>query len=444
MNIKCPKCHARASLPDSKLGAKVKCGECGRIFVAAPIGARNVHSGGMNTGALIGIGVAVVAFLGFLIVNNRTKDDPAPSVAAAPAKAQAAPEQAWIDPMSWDGPIVQAAVEIHDAAAAFDTHRVRRRLDAARIYGARALLAATAAPDRVLSAAEAAEAAVQNVAVPSGPSIDIAAFADLSPTERDAQLDAYANELLTGASTELVAAWKPFDSKVSDLDDDFATVRLFLSPRAEDGGVGRRTIDWHLAKDPITGLWRAYHWARWYSLKEQALVRSQNKGFEKVTLSDGSRVLEREPEPLEHLESTPADVRARIDSLYATMVDLDLTKEAMQARADIVDIGRPAIPILLTGLFNTPLDTDDNAIIANIIVTALRDITDQYFGYEPQILAGSAAGTTEERRASAIKQWFAWWHLNEKKFDEKEERVDGLEGLIELDEKEKAWLERDN
>ena len=56
--------------------------------------------------------------------------------------------------------------------------------------------------------------------------------------------------------------------------------------------------------------------------------------------------------------------------------------------------------------------------------------------------SGSAAGTTEERRTSAIKQWFAWWYRNEDKFDKKDESDDGLEGLIELTEKEERWLER--
>ena len=71
----------------------------------------------------------------------------------------------------------------------------------------------------------------------------------------------------------------------------------------------------------------------------------------------------------------------------------------------------------------------------------LRRITGQYFGYKPQALQGSGLGTTEERRMSSIKQWFAWWYRKGARF-EKKVVEDGLEGLIELTEKEKRWLER--
>ena len=31
-------------------------------------------------------------------------------------------------------------------------------------------------------------------------------------------------------------------------------------------------------------------------------------------------------------------------------------------------------------------------------------------------MVGSATGTTAERRGSAVKQWFAWWHRKGAKF----------------------------
>ena len=105
-------------------------------------------------------------------------------------------------------------------------------------------------------------------------------------------------------------------------------------------------------------------------------------------------------------------------------------------------IGKPAIPILLNGMFDTRLETEEDAIRVNIMVTALREITGVSKGYEPQVLVGSSAGTTEERRQSAIRQWFAWWEIHQKSFEEIEEAQDGLDGLIELTEEEEKWLER--
>ncbi len=125
------------------------------------------------------------------------------------------------------------------------------------------------------------------------------------------------------------------------------------------------------------------------------------------------------------------------------MIDLDLTKEASRAQTEMERIGRPAIPILLTGMYEIPLDTEDHSIQVNIIVQTLRSITGQYFGYKPQELVGSGLGTSKERRDSSIKQWFAWWYRKKDKFTEKEV-VDGLEGKIELTEREKRFLDRDD
>jgi hypothetical protein len=186
---------------------------------------------------------------------------------------------------------------------------------------------------------------------------------------------------------------------------------------------------------------KAWKWERWLSPDELKAAKKK-KGYEVKTLSDGSVVHEREPAPLGHLEDTPEEVRKEIDALLATMLDLELTKEGARARRRLVEIGRPSIPPLLTKFFEIPADSEENRIRCNMIDQALSDITGQHFGYAPGE-AGTAAGTTEERRASSIKQWFAWWYKNEKRFTVKKVE-DGLDGLIELDAKEKAWLERND
>jgi hypothetical protein len=133
-------------------------------------------------------------------------------------------------------------------------------------------------------------------------------------------------------------------------------------------------------------------------------------------------------------------LRTKIDELVATSLDLDLTKESSRAQRELVTLGRPAIPILLTKLYETPADTEENRIRCNIVDQTLQRITGQAFGYAPGE-SGSVAGTTEERRQSSIKQWFAWWYENQRKFTEKK-TSDGLEGKIELTEQEQRWLER--
>jgi predicted Zn finger-like uncharacterized protein len=40
MLTECPSCQARASLPDEKAGSKVRCLDCGRVYVAHAAGPR--------------------------------------------------------------------------------------------------------------------------------------------------------------------------------------------------------------------------------------------------------------------------------------------------------------------------------------------------------------------------------------------------------------------
>lgn len=405
MLIQCPSCHARAQIPDSQEGAKVRC-ECGRIYVARGKGSKG-SSAGPNTGLIIGGFVGVVALVVVIFV-ARGADGDAPVAKAAPEAAPAPPP---VLDFGWNSPLVKDVVAIHAAARAGERERLKGLLHAGRVW------------EREHTSPE----GERDPAVP--------AFAALPPHERVDAQDRWVRELIEGADKELVADWLPYDGLVVHQEDEEALVRVAVRPHA--GGIENRWVEWRLAKED--GRYKAWSWARWLSPDEEKAAK-RKKGYEVVTLSDGSLVHERPPEPLPHLDDTPPELRTRIDTLVATMLDLELTKEAARARRELVEIGRPAIPILLTKLFETPADTEENRIRCGLVDQALQGITGQQFGYAPGE-AGSAAGTTEERRQSSIKQWFAWWHKNQKRFEEKK-TSDGLEGLIELTEEEKRWLER--
>lgn len=409
MLIQCPSCHARAKLSDEHEGAKVRCAECGRVFVARPQGAKGSVTSGSSTGVVIGVGAGVVVLAFALFVMSRSPDEPVAAQTTAPAPVVAPPPTTL--ETGWKNEQVQAMVKLHTAAFAGDRDTVKTLLHGGRIWA------------REHTSAE-------GVLDPA-----VAPFESLPPHERVVALDRWAEELCTGAGKELVADWQPFDGELVEQDDTGAFVRLNVKPRA--GGVESRWIEWHLARDGTR--FKAWKWQRWLS-PDEVKAEKKKKGYEVKTLSDGSIVHEREPAPLAHLEDTPEELRKEIDGLLATMLDLELTKEGSRARRRVVEIGRPAIPALLTKFFEIPADSEDNRIRCNMIDQALSDITGQSFGYAPGE-AGTAAGTSEERRQSSIKQWFAWWYKNEKRFVEKP-REDGLEGLIELDAKEKAWLER--
>jgi predicted Zn finger-like uncharacterized protein len=409
MLIQCPSCRARAKLSDDHEGAKVRCAECGRVYVARPAGSKGPTRSAPNTGLMIGAFVGVLALIVVIFIVKSSGSD-APVTKAAPVVE--APPPAPID-FGWRSELVQGVVALHNAAAALDRERVKTMLHGPRIW----------------EREHTDEAGVRDPAAPQ--------FAALPPHERADAMERWAEDLVAGASKEVVADWLPYDGEALDVGDEEAVVRVAVKPRA--GGIENRWVEWRLAKDG--NRFKAWRWERWVS-PDEVKAEKRQKGYEKVTLSDGSIVHERAPEPLGHLEDTPDELRTRIDALVATMLDLELTKEGARARRELIELGRPAIPILLTKFFEIPADTEENRIRCNIIDQTLQSITGQQFGYAPGE-AGSAAGTTEERRDSSIKQWFAWWYKNQDRFTTKKTE-DALEGLIELNAAEKAWLERNS
>jgi predicted Zn finger-like uncharacterized protein len=428
MLIQCPACHARARIPESQEGAKVRCGECGRIFVAGVTGGHRQGSTRGNQGLWIGLGVGAVALLFVVFLLSRGGDEPPPPVVEAPPTKIVEESALRLD---YDSELAQITVKFHLAAQGLDGMRIRTSMHGPGIYAWKKgleLAAAAEKPDDVEITEAQREAWM-------------AEYRALQNVDQLGVMAQWTDLITTGEEKDFFLDWRPFDGEVIELLDTRATVHIAVTSILESS-TEKRTYEWKLLLD--RGTWKVESWERWLSPAEIAAARKRRgRGYEQVTLSDGSKVREREPEPLPHLEDTPPELRTRIDKLIDTMLDLDLTKEASRAREDLVKIGRPTIPRLLTKLYEIPLETEDQSIQVNQVVVALRDITGQYHGYEPQELIGSAAGTTRERRLSSVKQWFAWWYIYKRTFTENEtETSDALEDLIELTDKEKAWLER--
>jgi len=431
MLIECPACQARATVPDSKRGAKVRCPGCSRVYQAQPRsrtgsgGSRargRAADPGANRSRWILGGIGGVGLVGILILGSRGDDEPAVTQAAAPAP----PPQVVVDdvPSDWDLEAVQAAVRIHEAAAQ------GRASDVAALLHAPAALAFLELAEEL----ESSEAALELDVLASQRASDLAALAadELAARTRELAQRIVDGEFLDG---NLVSGWRPYDREGLQISDDAVSFRLAVTSRDPDRAGEKRSVEWRMAK--VDGEWRAWAWFRYIGEKERK--GRLRHGTEKVTLSDGIEVTEREPEPLGHLETTPQELRDVIDALVDTMTDLDLTREAAAAKRRLVDIGRPAIPILLTQLFENPLENQDQAIQGNMVVETLREITGQRFGYRPAVGDG-AMSTTDERRNSSIRQWFAWWYRNELTFEEKKQGKDELEKLI--TEEDKRLLER--
>jgi len=397
MLIKCPACRAEARLPESQEGAKVRCGECEKVYVARPRGSRSKHKDA-NTNARLGILTGAILVLGvaFVIIRRSSSGDPTPVAAAeASPSVSALPPQAPAAAVSpWESDPVRAVRDVYEAVAAYDDQRVLGRLDLARLHAAH-------------SSAESAGGAGQPE------------FGDLSALEVAEFRAASLATLTDRTAPDAIGAWRPFDGEVVSESDSEALVYVKVTGLDEETSLETRTIAWELVRDPRDGgRWHVAGWERVLTAAETRAVRvAKQARVERVELSDGSKVFEAIPEPLAHLESTPQELRARIDTLYVQLVDLTLSpRKNADAKAALVEIGGPALPVLLTGLYEIKLETQDQAIQVNLINQCLEEITGYYTGYKPQIMEGSATGTSAERRESAVKQWFAWWHRDGAKF----------------------------
>ena len=420
MLIECPFCHARAQIPESKEGSKVRCGECGRVYGARPAGGRRGSQTNPTPFVVGGLLVVVGAIL-FSIINKH--EPPAPPTQVVEDETPPPPSR------GWDAPAVQTVLRWHKAASAGQRAVLAGAIDGATVHAIRAEQARAAAEE---AAAEGAEPAALEGLLAKG-------WTELQSFEKQAQLDTWVDELLDTSNEDAIANWTPFDGGIEVDNNGILTIHVDCQPAA--GGADARKFEWVLVEEGDGFV--ATRWGRWVDPDAVTFTGGRrDKGYDKVTLSDGSVVHERQPEPLEHLESTPPELRAEIESMYADIINMDLTKEQSRAKARLVEIGKPAIPRLLTGLYEIELTDDDKRRQANNVVQVLRDISGQYFGYAPMEGIGGALSTTEERRQSSIKQWFAWWHKKGKRFEEAE-KVDALDAALgEMTDEERRWLER--
>ena len=421
MIIQCPFCRTESRLSADREGAKVRCGECGKVYTARPPRAAGQRRSSGTSGLTIGIfgGAAVLIVIVLVVVRNIEPESVAPVVEAVEEPEQ----RPIVDTMGWDSELVKTVRDVYQAAFDGDRGRLHNLLYLEQIY----MDAGGGADFTTLTTAQVETLFEEQLAR--------LVEASEAPESSEAPGD-----------DDLVLDWKPFDGQVVEERDTEATVRVKVQGRGGETAIETRTMEFRLARDIRAGdRWKVVSWERWFSPEELAArKRRRAREYEKVTLSDGSVVFEAEPRPLEHLEDTPPELRRQIDEAYARMLDFELRPpENAAAMRALVAIGRPALPILLTGLFEIPLETDEQAMKVNLINQSLEGITGYYTGWKPQVSEGSGTGTTDERRQSAIKQWFAWWFRKGSRFEEKEEKKDLLDEIITPSPRDLREIERD-
>ena len=418
MLIECPFCHAQAQIPESREGSKVRCGGCGKVYVAREPGAKGQRASSGGSGVTIGITVGALVLVGLIaLVISRMGGSSAAPVAKPPPPPVSEPK---VDHTGWDSQPVRSVRELYDAAESRDTGKLTALISGAGLVEARRAAAANA-PE--------GEQPAPDLAAPPRP------WGEMTSVERDELVAQVVDQLTSAEGEDAVAAWKPFDGGVVEEEDRHATVRVQVQ-RRDGSSLETRNIEWRLVQEGER--WKAAAWERWFSPEELRAARAgRSKEVSKVQLEGGVVLYQADPRALPHLEDTPPELRAKIDQLCARLVDFTLRpRENDAAQRELVAIGRPAIPILLTQLYEIRMVDDETASKVHKVYRSLVDIT----GYDPGF---TLLGSTDERREATLRAYFAWWlRKGEERFEKKVEQPDLLDTLIQPTEKDLREIER--
>jgi predicted Zn finger-like uncharacterized protein len=408
MMIQCPACKAQAKLPDSKEGAKVRCPECSRVYVARARGRGQAKSVDPTRYVIFG-GAAVVLFVMWMVMKGSPSKTP-----VVMAEVEEAPAPVYVDSTGWDSALVKLARSLHDLVVAESEGVLALLRDRPAVWDFQ-----------------------KNVGSVEGEEQEVRAWAELGRDEQTDFVNQVVNEMLRGLDRELLADWKPYEGWVQSETATEAVVRLRVTNRA-DATMTDRHVQWTF--NAAGGKWLAARWERWISPEEEAAMKAQAPSkIVKRTLSDGSFVIEGKVREVEQIEEVSEEERARIDALCDQLVDLDARPRVRtNANNALVETGKTAIPSLLNKLATIPLETDEQAMQLNLVHLALTEITGYITTFKPH----EALGGTLERRESGIKQWFGWYERRFKRFEERKEEEDPLMDLKPRNERERREFEK--
>src|SRR6187402_3385870 len=245
MLIECPFCHATANLPESKEGAKVRCGGCAKVYVAREKGSK--HKGSTGPNPLHIVLAAGGAALALLVIFMATRSDKgAPPAQAAGAPKTPPPRE---DLTGWDSVPVKAVRAVYDSATPGNEAGLSVRIDPER-YAARLV--------------EEHAAAVAAGTAPEGPAPRT--WKELDTLERAELLAAAARGWLEGQGDTVALLWKPYDGRVISESDGDAVVHVNVAGRAGELQTESRVIEWKLVRRG--GDWKVWSWARYVSPEE--------------------------------------------------------------------------------------------------------------------------------------------------------------------------------
>ncbi len=396
--ISCPQCGKQYRVPPAAMSRKLTCKNCTRTFI--PKAATRSHGRNAarrnNTSTYVALGAVAVGaiVIGIIIANLGPVE-----LETAP---QAAPTAKSVD-IGWSNPRVQKVVAWANAVHDKDTFLLSRSTDTAAIQ---AFLAVEL--DR--------------------PILN-------QPLEQRAEVEKIVlGELINGEKSQIL---RDFSAQDAQLDEEAmatspaGTVLLRMPPRegtvyaelAQRPGLGYTrgmeaqvrvsfrwrdpdvlVTGWETVRQPPKPRERKGH--KPHEVIPQPVVSERKFGGQTIQVAESELV------PLDHLPDTPPELRQEIDDLIAALIDLDAPGAVSNRSINrLVEIGRPAIPRLLTKLTEVE-PTGDGKLQLLRVLQALRTMSGARFGFNPADRKELLVGGTKEERLSALKQWYAWWYKN--------------------------------
>ncbi|MCE9594442.1 MAG: zinc-ribbon domain-containing protein [Planctomycetes bacterium] len=376
MLIACPFCKTQAKIAEELEGSKVKCPQCKRTYSALEKLERGDKV--LTPGRLL-LASLVVPIVGGTIlyvvkstesaptIENRTdamKEAAAAPVAAAASVAAPAVAAPVAPESKWNTDALDAVRELFGAAYAFDAARASTGL--AEVAGA--------------------------------------------PTAKER-----AKQIVQDESYFAFAKWKPGQLRIVRQDDASSKVHGNFSAR--DASAAACEYDFELAKDG--GRWKVASWTRTKGQEPGTAVDVEpgtKLPNDAKALAANALKANVEPRHLEHFATTDAALRTKIDGLFERMLDFKLSPtENTRASNELAEIGKPALPVLINGIYDQRIVDVESTSKVILINQTLQRITDHTTVFAP----GPDLAKVEELRQRTVKSWFEWWGYSGERFNNK-------------------------
>jgi len=383
VSVRCPQCSASYAIPEDYLDERVKCKHCQMTFVprvSLEKPARRKRGGSAVTKPLVNIALLGIAILVVIIIYNANQEAPKPVKAAPPR----------LPLLSTNSPMYIVFEEFADAIRSKNSLKVAQAVNLEQVYS-----------DRKVK--------------------DEPPWHNLTQEKKAAWTDGFTKELFEDKKWEIFWIFeplKPDDTVPIPKDCKSLEFNVTMNPLQDQWFVNGEIL---VRTDFVDGVWKVSRWdikkdprpPGWGKKKKKAHgyhKKLGKPGAKTITDADGQKQTRAfiEPQPLDHLEDTPPELRKEIDQAIERIMDPDEVPKVFKASMRrLVEIGKPAIPRLLTKFYEVKGSTEDERIALRLVVDVLRDITGESFGYTP-----SKFDASNQQRKAALGFWFGWWSKN--------------------------------